>query len=156
MEKREVKVRGRIGEKCLVGKSYDVLSDRLENMIIVARKYRPFLVEEVVNVEDKELEIKLKDYLKCSNVVLARGAGGLSGGEEFMLMHGVKDEDERYPELELSGNIAFYPKKKDSGVEINLDGNAVIDEGNYALLEVTGLKVFSIERKRQMARERER
>lgn len=147
----EITVRGCIGEKCLVGKSYDVLSDRLKNVMIVARKYRPFLVEEVVNAEDEKSGIKLKDYLKFSNVVLAHGAGVLGDGQEFMLMYGVRDEDGKYPELELSGNLTFYPEKKKSGMEINLDGTAVIDESSYALLEVTDLKVFSMERKRRMA-----
>lgn len=98
----------------------------------VKRAYRPFVVERfeyagVSKIDDEELKKELEG--SCILVHPENNVPGLTPGEEFALMHGIKDGAGNFPELVLRGELYEYR------------------DNTYKMLRVKGVRI--VERQKQ-------
>lgn len=76
------------------------------------RLLQPLKVTDVLDEpQDEKTKKELKGILsKHSNYVLAWPMGGLSGVEEYTLIKGIKNDNGKYPELEVRGVLDVNEK----------------------------------------------
>lgn len=76
------------------------------------RLLQPLKVTDVLDEpQDETVKQKLKDVLsKHSNYVLAWPMGSLPGVEEYTLIKGIKEDNGKYPELEVRGVLDVNEK----------------------------------------------